>query len=262
MRFGRVKDKLNDMCVAVSHNEDLRKRKRTALYGTNVISNYTMLPEHSRWFVKYFSNEGDIVCDNTCGRGTNLIASAYEGRKIIGYDLNKNNLDAIEDVVKTHTKLKEDDVKLHHSCGVEMVEYKDASSCIDLFLNDIPYIFSTEKYTDDSRDLCNLPKLDDFYERVEVMMKNMKRLIKKSNWDKKIFKPIIMKVGSQRKQEKGYFDMATDIEIIGRKIGLTLHDKIYNELKQSMQTYSAKSCFENRYAMKLHECNLIFVDYG
>ena len=261
MKFGRIKDKLNDLCLSVSHNEKLRKTKRTALYGTNIISNYTMLPEHSRWFVKYFSNEGDIVCDNTCGRGTNLIASAYEKRKIIGFDLSKDNLDAIEDVIKTHTELKEEDIKLHHSCGVEMVEYKDASNCIDLFLNDMPYIFSTEKYTDDSRDLCNLPKLEDFYERVEVMMINMKRLIKKSNWEKKIFKPIIMKVGQQRKQDIGYFDMATDIEMIARKIGLVLHDKIYNELKQSMQTYSVKTCFDNRYSMKLHECNLIFLDY-
>ena len=55
--------------------------------------------------------------------------------------------------------------------------------------------------------------------------------------------------------------MATDIEIIARKIGLTLHDKIYNELRQAMQTYSIRNCFENRYSMKLHECNLIFLDY-
>ena len=261
MKFGRKKDKLNDLCVSVSHNEKLRKKKREALFGTNIISNYTMLPEHSRWFIKYFSKEGDTIVDNTCGRGTNLIAAAYEGRKIIGFDLNKDNIDAIRDTVLQHTTLNETDVRLHHSCGVEMVEYKNARQCIDLFINDIPYIFSTEKYTDDSRDLCNLPKLEDFYNRIEVMMKNMKRLIKKSNWDKKIFKPIIMKVGQQRKQEKGYFDMATDIEIIARKIGLTLHDKIYNELRQAMQTYSIRNCFENRYSMKLHECNLIFLDY-
>ena len=261
MKFNRVKDKLNDMCVAVSHNEKLRNEKRTALFGTNKISNYTMLPEHSRWFIKYFSNEGDLCCDNTCGRGTNLISAAYEGRKIIGFDLNKDNLDAIEDVVRNHTKLKGDDIQLHHSCGVEMLEYKEASECIDLFMNDIPYIFSTEKYTDDPRDLCNLPKLDDFYERVEVMMRNMKRLIKKSNWEKKIFKPIIMKVGQQRKQDKGYFDMATDIEMIGRRLNLTLHDKIYSQLEASTKIFFQKNCFENKYSMKLHECNLIFVDY-
>ena len=261
MKFGRVKDRLNDLCVSVSHNEKLRLQKRTALFGTNKISNYTMLPEHSRWFVKYFSKVGDVVCDNTCGRGTNLIAAAYEGRKIIGFDLNKDNIDCIRDTVIKHTTLNENEVKLYNSCGVEMNEYKEAAECVDLFMNDIPYIFSTEKYTDDSRDLCNLPKLDDFYERVEVMMTNMKRLIKKSNWEKKIFKPIIMKVGSQRKQDKGLFDMATDIEIIARKLGLVLHDKIYNELKQAMQTYSIKSCFEHRYSMKLQECNLVFLDY-
>ena len=261
MRFDRTKNELNDLCIAVSQNEKLRKQKSTALFGTNKVSNYTMLPEHSRWFIKYFSKEGDLVCDNTCGKGSNLISAAYEGRKVIGYDLNKDNVDAIRDVIKNHTKLNDEEIQLHHSCGVEMVEYATAENMIDLFINDIPYIFSTEKYTDDPRDLCNLPKLEDFYERVEVMMKNMKRLIKKSNYSQKIFHPIVMKVGSQRKRELGLFDMATDIEIIGRKIGLTLHDKIYNELKPAMQSYSLKNCFDNKFSMKLHECNLVFVDY-
>ena len=71
MKFERKKDKLNDICMTVSHNEELRRTKKTALFGTNQVSNYTMLPEHSRWFIKYFSNEGDLICDNTCGRGTN-----------------------------------------------------------------------------------------------------------------------------------------------------------------------------------------------
>ena len=261
MKFYRKKDKLNDLCMLVSHDDSLRKDKRTALFGTNKITNYTMLPEHSRWFIKYFSKEGEILLDNTCGRGTNLISGAYEGRKIIGFDLNKDNLDAIEEVVRNHTKLKGEDIKLHHSCGVEMVEYKTATNCIDLIMNDIPYIFSTEKYSDDPRDLCNFPKMEDFYERVEVMMKNLKRLIKKSNFSKKIFKPIIMKVGSQRKTDKGFFDMATDIEMISRRIGLTLHDKIYTELEPSTKIFYLKNCFENKYSMKLQECNLVFLDY-
>ena len=262
MRFGRVKDKLNDICISVSHNEKLRKGKTTGLFGTNPISNYTMLPEHSRWFIKYFSKENDLVMDNTCGRGTNLLAAAYEGRRVIGYDLNKDNLDCIQDALENYIGIDGTKFNLHHSCGVEMVEYAEASNMIDLIMNDIPYIFSAEKYTDDPRDLCNLPKLEDFYERVEVMMINMKRLIKKSNYAKNIFHPIIMKVGSQRKPKGGgYFDMATDIELIARKIGLTLHDKIYNELKSAMQAYALKNCFDKRMSLKLHECNLVFLDY-
>ena len=261
MKFERKKDKLNDICLTVSHNEALRRTKKTALFGTNEVSNYTMLPEHSRWFIKYFSNEGDLICDNTCGRGTNLLAAAYENRRIIGFDLNKNNLDCIREALTDHIGLSEVDYKLHHSCGVEMVEYAEHVEMVDMFINDIPYIMNAEKYNDDPRDLGNISNLDDFYARVEVMMLNMKRLIKKSDYDKGIFKPIIMKVGSQRRGNKGLIDMATDIEMIGRRIGLIMHDKILNELRPSMQSYIINTTFQKRFTMKIQESNLIFVNY-
>ena len=108
----------------VVYNENLRKKKRTALFGTAEVSNYTMLPEHSRWFIRYFTNEGDLVCDNTCGRGTNLIAAAYEGRRIIGYDLNKDNLEGIRDACINRIGRAPEDITLHHSCGVAMKEFK------------------------------------------------------------------------------------------------------------------------------------------
>ena len=261
MKFDRKKDKLNDICRTVSHNEELRRPKKKALFGTNVVSNYTMLPEHSRWFIKYFSNEGDLICDNTCGRGTNLLAAAYENRRIIGFDLNKNNLDCIREALTDHIGLSEVDYKLHHSCGVEMVEYAEHDEMVDMFINDIPYIMNAEKYNDDPRDLGNISNLDDFYARVEVMMLNMKRLIKKSDYDKGIFKPIIMKVGSQRRGTKGLIDMATDIQMIARKHSLILHDLIMNELRPSMQSYIMNTSFQKRFTLKLHESNLVFVRY-
>ena len=269
MKFERKKDKLNDICLTVSHNEALRRTKKTALFGTNEVSNYTMLPEHSRWFIKYFSNEGDLICDNTCGRGTNVIAGAYEKRKVIGFDLNKNNLDCIKEALDNYiepvqtqpTSSENVNYELIHDCGVEMVKFKEASNMIDLFINDIPYILSAEKYTDDPRDLCNIKDLDGFYERVEVMMKNMKRLIKTSNYEEGVIKPIIMKVGSQRRGNKGLMTMDTDIEMIARKIGLTLHDKIINELRPSMQSYIINTSFQKRFTMKIMETNLIFVKY-
>ena len=261
MKFERKKDKLNDICLTVSHNEALRRTKKTALFGTNEVSNYTMLPEHSRWFIKYFSNEGDLICDNTCGRGTNLLAAAYENRRIIGFDLNKNNLDCIREALTDHIGLSEVDYKLHHSCGVEMVEYAEHDEMVDMFINDIPYIMNAEKYNDDPRDLGNISNLDDFYARVEVMMLNMKRLIKKSDYEKGIFKPIIMKVGSQRRGTKGLIDMATDIQMIARKHSLILHDLIMNELRPSMQSYIMNTSFQKRFTLKLHESNLVFVRY-
>ena len=92
-------------------------------------------------------------------------------------------------------------------------------------------------------------------------MKNMKRLIKKSNYEEGIFKPIIMKVGSNRNQGAGLHDMATEIELIARRIGLTLHDKIFNELRPNMQSYIINTTFKKRFTMKIQETSLVFVKY-
>ena len=262
MRFDRKKDTLNDLCILVSHNENLRKKKRTALFGTAEVSNYTMLPEHSRWFIKYFTKENDLICDNTCGRGTNLISASYEGRRIIGYDLSADNLEGIRDACVNHIGARPETVTLHHSCGVEMKEYKNESNMIDCFINDIPYVCGAEDYgSEDERDLCYIKDLGEFYKKIETMMMNMKRLIKPSNYKEKIFHPIIMKVGSQRRGERGLITMDTDIEMIGRKHSLTLHDKITNELKPTLQSYNLKRCIENRFTIKLQETNLVFLKY-
>jgi len=260
MRFNRKQDHLNDLCLLVSHNENLRKTKRKALFGTSEITNYTMLPEHSRWFIKYFTKENDLICDNTCGLGTNIISACYEGRRVIGYDLSADKLEGIKDACVNHIGARPEDVILHHSCGVEMNEYKNDSNIIDCFINDVPYVGGAEKYTDDERDLCNLND-EEYFKKIDIMMGNMKRLIKPSSYEEKIFHPIIMKMGSQRRGEKGLKTMDTDIEMIGRKHQLILHEKIVNELKPTLQNYNLQRCIENRFTIKLQETNLVFLKY-
>ena len=262
MRFTRKKDVLNDLCLLVSHNENLRHTKRKSLFGTSEVSNYTMLPEHSRWFIKYFTKENWLVCDNTCGRGTNLIAAAFENRRIIGFDLSADNIEGIRTAVIDHIGLTPESCSLHHSCGVEMEEYKGNSNMIDCFINDVPYILGAENYrSNDERDLCYHKDLDSFYDKINIMMGNMKRLIKPSNYDEKIFHPIIMKLGSQRRGDRGLMTMDTDVEMIARKHGLILHDKIINELKPTLQNYNLQRCIENRFTVKLQETNLVFLKY-
>ena len=261
MKFERKKDKLNDICKLVSKDENLRVTKTVGLYGTSEIPNYTMLPEHSRWFVKYFSNKGDVVCDSFFGRGTNLIASAYEGRKIIGWDLSNANLEAVKNTCIEYTSINPKDVQLHHTCGVEMAELSDSENIIDLALTDIPY-FQAEIYNpDDSRDLGNIKKIDEFLEKIEKYLINIKRLIRSSSYTSKIYKPIVIKCGTKRLGKLGVIDLGTEIEIIARKVGLVLHDKIYNELRSAFAGYGLKQGIENRYTIKSHETNLVFLKY-
>jgi len=261
MKWDRVKNELNDLCYFVSHSEETSRTKTVAQFGTNPVKNYSMCPEMSKWFINFFSKEGDLVLDNFAGRGTNLIAAAYEGRRVVGYDLSRKNLQLIESVCLEHTRIKGDELTLHHSCGVELVEYERYQDLFDLVLTDPPYIYGAEQYGNDERDLCLIKDLDDYNAKMERCLLNLKRLIKPSDFKRKIFHPIILKVGSGRRGTTGLVDMATELEIIARRVGLTLHDKIFNELKSAYQSYNLGKCIENRYTVKSHETNLVFVKY-
>ena len=261
MEFSRKKDKLNDICSLVSRDEKLKITRKTGLFGTNPIQNYTMLPEHSRWFVKYFSNKGDLIADSFFGKGSNLIAGAYEGRKVIGWDLSRGNVDAVQKVILNYTKLKKNECKLYNTCGVSMNELKEAQNVVDLALTDIPY-FQAEVYNpDDSRDLGNIKKIDDFLENIEKYLINIKRLIKPSNYENKIYKPIIIKCGTKRNGKHGIIDLATEIELLTRKHNLIVHDKIYNKNKSAYASYTLIRSIENKYTVKSHETNLVLLKY-
>ena len=70
-----------------------------------------------------------------------------------------------------------------------------------------------------------------------------------------------MKVGSARRGEMGLIDIATELEIIARSLGLKLHDKIINVLDSQWGMFNVSRCIDNRYAVKIHETNLVWVKY-
>ena len=261
MKFERKKDELDDICYIAKTDDSVKVNKVVAQFGTNEVRNYSTLPEHARWFVKYYSNKGDLVLDNFFGRGTNLIAAAYEGRKVVGYDLSPHNVETVRTALLEHTEIDPKHLTLHQSCGVELAEYKDEKDLFDLCLTDPPYIYGAEQYGDDPRDLCLIKDLGEYNLQMMKCLINLKRLIKPSSFSKKVFHPIILKVGSGRRGESGLVDMATEIEIISRKIGLVVHDKIINELRSAFQSYNLHRCIENKYTIKSHETNLVLVKY-
>lgn len=262
MRFDRMENELSRICYLVNGSEELRRTKVSALFGTNPISNYTMNPEQSRWFLEFYSKPGDLVLDNFCGRGTNIITAAFLGRRVVGYDLSPANLTAIQSAVLEHTCTDASDLKLHHSCGVEMVEYATSSNRFDLVLTDPPYIYGAEEYGEDPRDLCSIKSVDEYNLRMEICLRNLKRLIKPSNFKTKEFHPIVMKLGSGRRGETGLIDMSSEVETIARRNGLVIHDKIFNELRSAFQSYNIKRCLEHKYSVKSHETNLVMVKYS
>ena len=56
-----------------------------------------------RYLIKTFTNQGDIILDNTCGSGSFLVSAVLEERNFIGIELNKENI-------------------LHHKKKVDMIK--------------------------------------------------------------------------------------------------------------------------------------------
>ena len=59
----------------------------------------------------------------------------------------------------------------------------------------------------------------------------------------------------------GLVDMATEVEMIARRIGLVLHDKVINVLDSRWGMFNVSRCINHRYTVKIHETNLVFVKY-
>jgi len=191
-----------------------------------------------------------------------LNLGAALGRKVVGYDLSSQNLQAVRSACLEHTDIAPEDLVLHHSDGVSLKEYDGQEAIWDLVTFDPPYVLNPETYGDDPRDLCHIKDLDAFNAKLEECLVNLKRLIKPSSFAKKEFHPIVIKVGSGRRGEMGLIDMATEVENIARRIELVLHDKVINVLDSQWAMFNVSRFIEHRYAVKHHETNLVFVKYS
>ena len=258
MKWNGDSSDLSKLCKLVSHNENqIIKRS----WGTESAPLAAQHPDHVAHFINFYSKVGDVVCDPMAGRGNSILVGSVLGRKMIGYDLSDLNLKSIRSTVLEHTDTKASDLTLHHSCGVELAEYKDQKDVWDMVIFDPPFIFQPEKYGDDPRDLCQIRDLDKFNAKLETCLKNLKRLIKPSNWEKKEFHPIVIKVGSSRRSKMGMVDMSTEVENIARKLSMVIHDKVINVLDSQWAMFNMSKCIDNRYSCKIHETNIIMIKY-
>ena len=259
MKWNGESSSLAQLCKLVKENESCKVIKQE--WGTEQSPLAAQHPDHSAFFINYYSKPGDTILDPFSGRGSNLLVGAALERKVVGYDLSPQNLEAVRSACLEHTDIAPDDLVLHHSDGITLTEYQDQKDLFDLITTDPPFAFGIEPYGVDPRDLCLVKDLDGYNSKMEECLVNLKRLIKPSNWENKEFHPIVMKVGSSRRGEKGFIDLATELEIISRRMGLVLHDKVINVLDSQFAMFNLSRCIDHRYTVKIHETNLVFVKY-
>ena len=141
-----------------------------------------------------------------------------------------------------------------------MSEYGNHAEVFDAVFTSPPYFNKAEPYSKDPRDLCNMD-MDRFLERVELLFRNLSRLIKRSNYKERVIKPIIMTLGTSRDGENGIQDMSFHFQSIARNHGLTLWDQMFVELNNPHVWTSLQRNYELRMVNKNYETQVAWVKF-
>ena len=83
---------------------------------------------------------------------------SWHGRRVIGYDVHKPNVDRLNEVIKEQFKDVDDRYQLFHSDGTALEELKDEAEYLDAVITDPPYVTfqAAEVYSEDDRDLSHM----------------------------------------------------------------------------------------------------------
>ena len=86
------------------------KNPSTIIYNPIVVSNSHEKFDHPtqkpikllEYLIKTYSNEGELVLDNTCGSGSTIIAAINTKRSYIGFELDEKYFNLAQKRIKTH----------------------------------------------------------------------------------------------------------------------------------------------------------------
>ena len=261
MRFRKAKEGLQNLCDLVGKNHELEWTKREGIhFGESRIPVYGMSAEHAEFLVNYYVPEGGTILDNFVGRGTVGLASLYHDRKFIGVDIDKKNIDGIREVLEEHFPDKSEDYELHHTDGVDLEFLEGQENVLDGVITSPPYVLNAERYTKDERDLSSMNH-EQFMQRINANFKILHRLIKKSDFEKKEFYPIIFIIGTGRKGTRGIIDMDFEFQQAAKDSSLILWDKVFNRLHTPFGAVNWERNYLNKYVQKNYETNLVFVKF-
>ena len=258
-RFTKSKIKLQEVCNLVSKDEDVEWIKRDGLhFGETTIPVYGMAADHAEFLVTYYTPEGGRILDCFQGRCTNGFACLEHGRKFIGYDVFDKNIKRTKEVMDEY--YPDSDYQLFHSDGTELAELKDKSNYLDGVICDPPYFLKAEKYSKDERDLSSMSH-EQYMEKMRNCFKQLYRLIKTSNFEEKIFYPVIFKVSHQRRGTRGIVDMDMEFQSLAHSVGFVTWDKLFNQLHSPWGTVNWERNYMNKYVQKNYEVNITFVKF-
>jgi DNA modification methylase len=216
-------------------------------------------PAQAYFIIDYYTRNNDIILDPFSGRVTRPLISLYLNRKYIGYDTSRKTIELNNTIISKKFPEKKE-YKMVYGDGTELKELESKENFVDAVFTCPPY-YNIEKYSGENGDLSYL-SIEEYNLKINTLFKKLYRLIKKSNYKKLEFYPVIITVGSVRRGQAGLLDMDFIFQEIAKKIGFTLHDKMFTENLTPGAGFTFRRNYCYKFVTKNYETTLIFLKYG
>lgn len=206
-------------------------------------------PEVARNLILRYSNEGDILLDPMIGGGTTAIEAKILNRNIICSDVNDDAINRTKESLKFKVENKSWQKVLKRDAR-NLNKAKDES--IDFILTHPPYV-DIIKYSDGTipDDLSNIHDIDKFCDEMEMVAKELYRLLKPGK-----FCAILM---GDTRRNKMYQPLAFKVMERFLRAGFTLKEDIIKRQFNCKATgFWVNKSKESNFLLIMHEHLFIF----
>ena len=254
-------DRNPEMMESLKDTSHVRGQLRSAIGGGYASKlRYSMYNlDAARFFLDYYLPPKARVLDPFMGRGTRALASYLLDMTYVGFDTCTDTTQLNRDLILERTKSNDlpEGWCMHHGDGVDLVPYAGDSNCFGGVFTCPPY-YSTEEYSGEEGDLSHM-SLKDFDARIDVLFRNLYRLIKPSGKHRPDLHPVVITVGTYRQGEKGLVDMDYQFQKSAYAAGFLLHDKVVTENIPPSAGFTFRRNFGTGFVCKAHETTLVFL---
>lgn len=262
MSFSRKPDDdLEKIISLVDLDTNLKKVRGNVWFDQTPHSFSTFFPQRCKFYLSYYTRKGDLILDPFMGRGTRPITTLWLRRKYVGFDSCPDTMKLNKKIIKKHLPKVFKNSTFHCGDGTKLEPYKGKKNIFDGVITCPPWFQGPEKYSGLNGDL-SYKKTPDFMKSIDEMFSHLSRLIKKSNYKKRKFYPVIITIGTSRDGENGMLDMDYEFQHSARKSGFTLWDKRIDEVGNTSLRIGWSQKYESRYVPKNHETTLIWIHKG
>ena len=223
------------------------RRGKWATHNSKYRGNWA--PEVVRNLILRYSKEGEFLLDPMVGGGTSAIEAKLLNRNLLALDINPNAIDLTKKAIEFECEFNPK-IKIMQNDSRDLSFLKDES--IDLVLFHPPYadiIRYSNKEIDG--DLSNIHNLDDFCSEIEIIAKELYRVLKKDKF-------CAVLIGDTRRN-KMYQPLAFKVMERFLKVGFTLKEDIIKHQHNCKATgFWVNKSKEYNFLLIMHEHLFIF----